>query len=111
MSSVAEFLIIAVLILLNALFVAAEIALVTVRRTRLEQLVEEGNASARRVKRLAEHPGRFLAVIQIGITFIGFLAAAYAGVNLASGLQGVLKGSRRSRPRRGRSRCSSSRRF
>jgi putative hemolysin len=71
-------LIVGALILLEALFVAAEIALVTVRRTRIEQLVDEGNRSARLVQRLLAHPGRFLAVIQVGITFVALLASAYA---------------------------------
>jgi putative hemolysin len=70
--------IIGALIILEALFVAAEIALVTVRRTRIEQLVDEGNRSARLVQRLLAHPGRFLAVIQVGITFVALLASAYA---------------------------------
>src|SRR5262249_33182124 len=70
--------------------VAAEIALVTIRRTRVEQLVEEGSRSARRVRRLIAQPGRFLAVTQIGLTFIGFLASAYAAVSLTEELQGVI---------------------
>ena len=89
---VTELLIIAVLILLNAVFVAAEIALVTVRRTRIEQLVDEGNRAAARVKKLIAQPGRFLAVIQLGITFIGFLAAAFAGVSLTVELDRLLQG-------------------
>ena len=56
-----EILIIALLILLNALFVAAEFALIRVRRTRIEQLIEEGNRGAQRVNRLIAQPGRFLA--------------------------------------------------
>ena len=52
-----EILIIAILILLNGLFVAAEFSLVRVRRTRIEQLVDEGNRGARRVERLARQPG------------------------------------------------------
>jgi len=89
---VGELLIIGVLILINSLFVAAEIALVTVRRSRLQQMVVQGDRGARRVARLIADPSRFLAVIQIGITFIGFLAAAYAGANLAVGLQLVIAG-------------------
>src|SRR5215213_2794026 len=85
-----ELLIILALILLNAVFVAAEIALVTVRRTRIDQLVDEGNGAADRVKRLIAQPGRFLAVIQLGITFIGFLAAAFAGVSLTVELDRLL---------------------
>jgi putative hemolysin len=81
-----EILIIGLLILLNAFFVLAEYALIRVRRTRIEQLVEEGNRGARRVNRLITQPGRFLATIQIGVTFVGFLAAAFAGANLVDGL-------------------------
>ncbi len=82
MGTAGELLIIAILVLINAVFVAAEIALVTMRRSRLEQLVDEGHRGAERVRRLVAHPGRFLAVIQLGITFVGFLAAAFAGVSL-----------------------------
>jgi putative hemolysin len=87
-----ELLTIGVLIFINSLFVAAEIALVTVRRSRLQQMIEEGDRGARRVARLIADPSRFLAVIQIGITFIGFLAAAYAGANLAVALQPGIAG-------------------
>jgi len=89
---VRELFTIGVLILINSLFVAAEIALVTVRRSRLQQMIEKGDRGARRVARLIADPSRFLAVIQIGITFIGFLAAAYAGANLAVALQPVVAG-------------------
>jgi putative hemolysin len=81
-----EILIIGLLILLNALFVLAEYSLIRVRRTRIEQLVEEGNRSARRVNRLITQPGRFLATIQIGVTFVGFLAAAFAGASIVDDL-------------------------
>ena len=74
MNTLGDLVVIAVLILLNAIFVAAEIALVTLRPTRVEQLVEERRRGARRVSRLTSNPGHFLAVIQVGITFIGFLA-------------------------------------
>ncbi len=73
-----DLLIIAVLIALNGVFVAAEIALVTMRKTRVEQLVTEGNRAARRVERLTQNPSRFFAVVQVGVTFIGFLTAAFA---------------------------------
>ena len=81
---------IVVLVILNGLFAASEIAIVTVRRSRLQQLVDEGSSSAARVLRLKENPGRFLAVIQVGITFLGFLASAFAAVNLVDGLGTVL---------------------
>ncbi|HWH24684.1 MAG TPA: hemolysin family protein [Candidatus Limnocylindria bacterium] len=84
--------IIALLILLNGLFVAAEIALITVRRSRVQQLMDEGNQGAHRVNRLLSMPGRFLAVIQLGITFIGFLAAAFAGASIVGTLEQSLAG-------------------
>ena len=84
--------IIVLLVALNGVFVAAEIALVSIRRSRVEQMVEEGRRGARRVRRLVDDPGRFLAVIQLGITFIGFLAAAFAGVSLSDSISTLLQG-------------------
>jgi magnesium and cobalt exporter, CNNM family len=89
-SVVAELLFIVFLTLLEAVFVASEIALVAVRRTRLQQLADEGSRSARRVQHLVAQPGRFLAVIQIGVTFIGFLASAFAAVTLTEQLTSLL---------------------
>jgi len=85
--TVVQLLVIVVLTFLEAVFVSAEIALVTIRRTRVQQLIEEGNGRARRVGRLVAQPGRFLAVTQIGLTFLGFLASAYAAVSLTVELQ------------------------
>jgi putative hemolysin len=87
-----ELLVIALLVLLNGVVAAAEISLVTVRRSRLQQLAEEGRASARRASRLVSRPGHFLAVIQLGSTFVGFLAAAFAGASLVGGLSEGLAG-------------------
>ena len=79
--------VIVVLVLLNGVFAATEIALVTIRRSRIQQLIDEGHRAAIRVQRLKENPGRFLAVIQIGINFLGFLASALAAVNLVDGME------------------------
>jgi putative hemolysin len=92
MGTLTEVGVIAVLIVLNGLFAAAEIALVTMRRSRLQQLMEEGHRGARRVHRLVSRPGRFLAVIQLGITFVGFLAAAFAGASIVGTVQEALEG-------------------
>ena len=86
-----DILVLVLLTFLEGFFVAAEIALVSIRRSRVEQLVDEGNAGARRVRRLLEEPGRFLAVSQLGLTVIGFFASAYAAVNLAEALQRILE--------------------
>jgi putative hemolysin len=89
---VLQLLVVLVLVAIEAVFVAAEIALVTLRHSRIEQLIDEGHRNARRVKRLVEDPARFLAVAQIGVTFVGFLASAYAAVNLAERLARVIAG-------------------
>src|SRR6476661_8146966 len=89
---VGELLVIVLLTLLEGFFVAAEIALVSVRRSRIDQLVDEDRAGARRVRRLLDEPGRFLAVSQLGLTLIGFFASAYAAVSLSDHLSGLLAG-------------------
>ena len=86
-----EILFLVFLTLLEGFFVAAEIALVSVRRSRIDQLVEEGSTSARRVRRLIDDPGRFLAVSQLGLTLIGFFASAFAAVSLVTGLASLLE--------------------
>ncbi len=71
------------LILLNAFFAGAEIALVSVRKTRIKQLVEEGDQRAIAIWQLLEHPTRFMATVQIGVTLVGFMASAFAAVSIA----------------------------
>lgn len=56
------------LILANAFFVGAEFAFVSVRRTRIDQLVEEGNAAARLIRKAMDEPTRFISSTQLGIT-------------------------------------------
>ncbi len=68
----------ALLILANAFFVAAEFALVSVRRTRIEELVAQGNATARTVRHVIHEPDRFIAATQLGIT-IASLALGWIG--------------------------------
>ncbi|GAC1670461.1 MAG: hemolysin family protein [Candidatus Limnocylindrales bacterium] len=87
-----DILVLVLLTLLEGFFVAGEIALVSIRRSRVEQLVEEGSPGARRVRRLLEQPGRFLAVSQLGLTVIGFFASAYAAVSLVRTFGTMLEG-------------------
>jgi putative hemolysin len=68
------------LILLNGFFACAELAIVNARRTRIKQLVEEGNPRALLVDRFQIDSERFLATTQIGITLAGSSAAALGGV-------------------------------
>src|SRR6476469_1692617 len=78
MDTLLQLVVIVLLTLLEGVFVSAEIALVTMRRSRLDQLVEERNRSAKRVTRLAARAGRVLAVPQLVLTVLGFLASADA---------------------------------
>ena len=73
-------LLIILLILLNGFFAAAEISLISLRKSRVRHLVKNGNTKARRIQKLQEEPERFLATIQIGVTLIGTLAATFGGV-------------------------------
>jgi putative hemolysin len=71
-----DLLVVVTLILIGGFFAASEIALITVKRHRLSQLADDGNRAATTARRLTEDPSRFLATIQIAITFLGFLAGA-----------------------------------
>ncbi|WP_309113246.1 hemolysin family protein [Saccharothrix sp.] len=81
---------VAVLVLLNALFAGSEMALISLREGQLRSLEREGGTTARKLVRLARDPNRFLATIQIGITLAGFLASATAAVSLAKPLVPML---------------------
>src|SRR5262245_11644046 len=76
-----ETVLIVLLILANGFFSGAEIAIVSVRRSRIDQLVAEGSPSARVVGRLKDDSDRFLATVQIGITLVGSLASAVGGAS------------------------------
>ncbi|MGZ8563284.1 MAG: hemolysin family protein [Candidatus Limnocylindria bacterium] len=79
------------LILVGGFFAASEIALITVKRHRLSQLIGEGSRSARAAQHLTEDPSRFLATIQIALTFLGFLASAFGAVSFSGGLAEVVR--------------------
>ncbi|HET7091305.1 MAG TPA: hemolysin family protein [Anaerolineae bacterium] len=81
-----EFILLAILISLNAFFAASEMAMVSVPRLRMKQLMESGNRTAGVVLRLADDSSRLLATVQIGVTLMGFLASATAAINLSGGL-------------------------
>ncbi len=82
-----ELLIILVLVLVNGVFAGTEIAVVSLRRTRLRELVDSGSRAAKAVEFLREHPERFLATVQIGITVVGATASAFGGASLARRLE------------------------
>jgi putative hemolysin len=69
-------LIILLLVLGNAIFVAAEYALVTARRTRLEEMAKAGNRRARTALLMLDEPVRFISTVQVGITVFSILLGA-----------------------------------
>ncbi|GHT99702.1 hemolysin [Spirochaetia bacterium] len=75
-----------VLILVNAVFACAEIALLSVNDTKLDRMAADGNKKARRLLSLTKQPARFLATIQVGITLAGFLGSAFAADNFSKKL-------------------------
>lgn len=78
-----EFIIILALILLNGIFSMSEIALISTRKSSLNNEVRKGNRSARVALKLANEPEKFLSTVQIGITLIGILTGIYSGDALA----------------------------
>ena len=83
--------IILLLILANGVFAMSEIAVVSARRPRLQQLAEKGDRRAASALALAENPQDFLSTVQIGITLIGIMAGAYGGATLAGNLATFLE--------------------
>lgn len=81
-----EILIVVLLILVNGAFALSEMAVVSSRKARLQQRVNEGYLGAKTALHLAENPNNFLSTVQIGITLIGVLAGAVGGANIAEPL-------------------------
>ena len=88
---ITELVIILVLLLLNGVFAAAEIAVISVRGSRLTTLLDSGSKRARALKRLRHDPERFLATVQIGVTVVSVVASAFGGAAIASRLQVPLR--------------------
>lgn len=74
-----EIFIVFLLLIANGLFSMSEIALVTARKSRLQELAEKKSARARAALDLASTPNQFLSTVQIGITLVGILAGALGG--------------------------------
>src|SRR5258705_7907581 len=83
MSIGVEILIIALLIVANGVFAMSEMAVITSRKSRLQDWVKKGNSRAKAALELAQSPNRFLSSVQIGITSIGILAGVFAGRGVA----------------------------
>lgn len=100
---ITKFILLLVLIGINAFFAASEMALVSLNDIKIESMAESGNKKAKQLVKLLGEPTKFLATIQIGITLAGFFASAFAAESFAGPLvtfiqsfdisinQGVLK--------------------
>src|SRR5215510_68288 len=91
MTILIELIAVGLLILLNGFFVAGEYALVTVRRTRMKELADEGSRTARSVIRITSDPPHFIAAMQLGVTLTS-LAIGAVGEAVLSDLLGVYLG-------------------
>ena len=79
-----------ILTFLNAFFAAAEMAFVSLNDAKVDKQAKEGNKKAISIQKMLKDPSKFLATIQIGITFAGFLSSAFASEAFASELAPVL---------------------
>jgi CBS domain containing-hemolysin-like protein len=83
---------VALLVLLNAFFVAAEYGLVTARRTRILELEHQGSRRARAVLRIVADPPRFIAAMQLGVTLTSLAIGALGESALTNALDPIMAG-------------------
>lgn len=80
------------LVVLNGFFAMSELAVVSARKSRLEQMAKQRKRGAQSALKLAENPTTFLSTVQIGITLVGIFAGAYGGSVFAAPLAEVISG-------------------
>lgn len=81
-----EVFVIILLILFNGMLAMSEFAIISSRKSRLEQMAKHGSKGASAALRLVDNPSRFLSTIQIGITLIGIIAGAFSGATMGNRL-------------------------
>lgn len=86
-----QIIILVILTLINAFFAGAEMALVSVNKTKLSNMSEAGNKKAKTILKLLEEPTKFLSTIQVAITLSGFFASASAATGISQQLADALK--------------------
>lgn len=87
-----EIIVILLLIVANGVFALSEMAVITARKSRLQDWIKKGNRRAKVALELALAPNRFLSAVQIGITLVGILAGAFAGRSVAQWLGAYIVG-------------------
>lgn len=80
-----QLLIIVVLTVVNAFFAAAEMAMVSMDKAKIESLAESGRKDAKKLLKVSANPNKFLSTIQVGITLAGFFSSASAATGLSAG--------------------------
>jgi putative hemolysin len=85
-----EIIVIVLLTFLNAFFALSEISLVSVKKSRIQHLADQGNSRAKTILGLLDKPENFLSSVQVGITLIGIIAGAYGGATLTDDMEKVL---------------------
>lgn len=88
----ASLLVVLALILVNGIFAMSEAAVLSVRRSRVAQLVEEGNRRAAALARLLAEPTQMLSTLQVGVTLVGFFSAGAAAEIAVRPLAALLRG-------------------
>ena len=83
-NEITQIIIILILTTINALFAAAELAIVSSKNTKIKILAEKGNKNAILFQKLLKEPTKFLSSIQVAITFAGFLSSASAATSLST---------------------------
>lgn len=91
MTSTTEVLIVLLLILVNSVFVMSELAIVSARKARLQQLINRGSQKARVALKLASSPNQFLATVQIGITMLAIISGAFGESVISDKIVPLLK--------------------
>jgi putative hemolysin len=86
-----ELLVLALLLVISGFFAMAELAIVSARRVRLQQMAEAGKRGAATALRLIDDPVKLLSTTQVGITLVGIVAGAYGGTMLAEPLADYLR--------------------
>lgn len=87
-----QLILIVILTLINAFFASAEMAIVSLNKTKIKLLEEEGNKKAKLLSNLMDNPTNFLSTIQVGITLAGFFSSASAATGISKDLAIYLKG-------------------
>ena len=87
---ITQILLIIILTAVNAFFASAEMAILSVNKSKVKKLSEEGNSNAKLLKKLIDEPSNFLSTIQIGITLAGFFSSALAATGISKYFSNVL---------------------